>query len=392
MYKKVLRMFGKSSAKIWHIGLLFGVFFNYHLVHPIVVQQMSVFDFIKKFPETHLIHGLGKYFFDFGQHPLGEYDKNKKLVTSDIFLDSFIITIPQAKIFIATIDFYPIVNDCFITEMKLKFENQFGDLSKVKEPQFPVKFSGRVAVITNMYEFCYFHWVNDLISKLALLELHGIEYDYIFIPQYKSYMKETLELWGIDTKKIISAYVGMGIQADEIIMTTSVSTTSSKAVLCNYMQPMILHCIRNKMIPNALLKSQKRFSPKVFISRKDSGNKRVALNEDDVFHLFETKGFVRYCLADMALADQIALFHQATDIVSFHGAGLTNVIFCKPQTRIIEIFQKHFDASYWGFSKMLNLRYDLIDATGGKLLSNIFQPSEELSLDLVADFLKKAYF
>jgi len=378
------------TYKLRLVFLFFMIFCN-QSVQCIFVQKLSVLDFVKKFPDTQLLHSSGKLFFDFGKHPLFEYDKNKSIVTNDIFLDSFIVTVPRGTMLIASIDFYPIVNNCFINEMKLKFEEPFGDLSNVKVPAIPLKINGRVAVITNMYEFCYFHWINDLVSKLALLELHGIEYDYLCIPEYKPYMKDTLTLWGIDHHKIIPAFVGMHIQADEIIIPTSVSTISSNAVFGNYMQPMIMHCMRNKMIPRALALSQQSFSSKVFISRKDSGNKRVALNEDEVFRLFEAKGFQRYCLADMALADQIALFHHATDIVSFHGAGLTNIIFCKPQTRIIEIFQKHFDVSYWGFSKMLQLRYDLIDATNGKLLSNMFHPSEKLSIDLVEIFLKNEY-
>jgi len=379
-----------NNNKAIYIVIFLGMLCNQQ-VQSVFVQKLSVLDFVKKFPDTQLLHSSGKLFFDFGKHPLFEYDTNKSIVTNDIFLDSFIITVPRGTVTIASIDFYPIVNNCFITEMKLKFEEPFGDLSNVKIPPIPLRINGRVAVVSNMYEFCYFHWINDLVSKLALLELHGIEYDYICIPQYKPYMKETLELWGIASHKIIHAFVGMHIQADEIIIPTAVSTISSNAIFGNYMQPMIMHCIRNKMIPNALEQSQNNFSSKVFISRKDSGNKRVALNEDDVFRLFEAQGFSRYCLAEMPLADQIALFHSATEIVSFHGAGLTNIIFCKPNTRIIEIFQKHFDVSYWGFSKMLQLRYDLIDATQGKLLSNMFHPSEILSLDLVENFLKNKY-
>ena len=35
--------------------------------------------------------------------------------------------------------------------------------------------------------------------------------------------------------------------------------------------------------------------------------------------------------------EQMAYFYNASIVISPHGAGLTNILFCKPNTRIIEI-------------------------------------------------------
>lgn len=42
-------------------------------------------------------------------------------------------------------------------------------------------------------------------------------------------------------------------------------------------------------------------------------------------------------LENMPLLDQIALFYGASCVVAQHGAGLSNILFCRPGTKVIEI-------------------------------------------------------
>jgi capsular polysaccharide biosynthesis protein len=40
----------------------------------------------------------------------------------------------------------------------------------------------------------------------------------------------------------------------------------------------------------------------------------------------------------LSLADQIDAFRNARVVLGAHGAGLTNILFCRPNTTLIEIF------------------------------------------------------
>ena len=43
-------------------------------------------------------------------------------------------------------------------------------------------------------------------------------------------------------------------------------------------------------------------------------------------------------LEDLEFRDQVALFRDAETVVAPHGGGLTNLVFCDPGTKVIELF------------------------------------------------------
>ncbi|OZH55086.1 hypothetical protein AFK68_06815 [Hydrocoleum sp. CS-953] len=67
----------------------------------------------------------------------------------------------------------------------------------------------------------------------------------------------------------------------------------------------------------------------------------------------------------MSLENQIATFAHAKIIVAPHGSGLTNIVFCNPGTKVIELFSPHYlRYYYWHISQLLGLEhYFLIGET-----------------------------
>jgi tetratricopeptide (TPR) repeat protein len=63
-------------------------------------------------------------------------------------------------------------------------------------------------------------------------------------------------------------------------------------------------------------------------------------------------------LESMDLNEQIALFASAKVIVAPHGSGLTNIMFCKPGTKVIELMSPNYIRHYyWAISQQLNLEH-----------------------------------
>ena len=77
-------------------------------------------------------------------------------------------------------------------------------------------------------------------------------------------------------------------------------------------------------------------SPRIFISRGSRGVRSI-VNEREVLRVLRPLGFVRLRLEGMPLAKQIAVFSRAECVVGPHGAGLTNLTFCRPGTKVVEI-------------------------------------------------------
>ena len=82
------------------------------------------------------------------------------------------------------------------------------------------------------------------------------------------------------------------------------------------------------------------------------------MNEAELFAALEEYSFEKVFLEDYALEEQARLFDSAECVVGFHGAGLTNIMFCRPGTRIVEIFSPDFIVTnFWTFSEQIGLRY-----------------------------------
>jgi hypothetical protein len=294
--------------------------------------------------------------------------------------DCFILKIPNAKV--QGIDGTIFVDDTIIDEMV--WQGLFQPLitiPKIAEDKI-IKVSGRVAVIAQpLYDY-YFHWFQDVLARLALLEMQGIEYDYLYVPTNKKFMKETLELWGIDSRKIISPEdKDFCIQADEVIVPSYVVNKNQgfNKYAGFHQNPLTSQYVSQKLIKAAQASdfaqptffgygshgkastdmSDRHFAKRIFISRKDAPKRKI-LNEDAIFKLFETKGFVRYELSKLSVAEQILLFNQAEMVVGEHGAGMTNCLFCQPGTKVIEIFQALIDSGPWWITQVMGLDYSCI--------------------------------
>jgi capsular polysaccharide biosynthesis protein len=256
-----------------------------------------------------------------------------------------------------------------------------GKISLNQENMPPIKYiKGRVIVLTQEGHDNYYHWITEILPKLELLK--NIEYDWIYLPRLiHPFQYQTIALMGIDPSKVIEAEQDTYIEADEVIAPSYVSRSC-------YTPLRVAKFLQESFIKFA--DTNKTFPEKIFISRQKSSYRRV-INEDAIFSLFESLGFKRINLEEVPFKEQVQLFNNARFIIAFHGAGLTNLIFCKQNTHVIEIFQEHEDDTYCYLSQTLNLKYECLKTT--KFKKNGGYTDTEVPLDLIKAFLKgKAFF
>ena len=101
-------------------------------------------------------------------------------------------------------------------------------------------------------------------------------------------------------------------------------------------------------------------SRRIYVARRDSGN-RIMKNEAEVIALVSKFGFQSIELTGLSLQDQAILFASASHIVSPHGAGLANIIFCNEGTILCELqMQSYLNPCFRRLAAMQNMRYGCV--------------------------------
>ncbi len=96
----------------------------------------------------------------------------------------------------------------------------------------------------------------------------------------------------------------------------------------------------------------------LYVSRNESSMRRI-LNENDLLPGLRDMGFHIISPGKLSLAEQIEAFRNARIVLSPHGAGLTNIIFCRPNTTLIEIFPEGgvHGSAFLRIASQLNFSY-----------------------------------
>jgi capsular polysaccharide biosynthesis protein len=96
---------------------------------------------------------------------------------------------------------------------------------------------------------------------------------------------------------------------------------------------------------------------KLYVSRKDSKRRRM-INEDILEAQLAARGFKIVTLSSLPLSEQFALFRAADVVVAPHGAGLSNLIFSRQGTRVIELsMSSYLNPCFAALGMALDLNY-----------------------------------
>lgn len=243
----------------------------------------------------------------------------------------------------------------------------------------------------------YGHWMIDVLPRLYLLKQSGLsdKIDFYLVPSYKfDYQRDTLAILGIPAEKIIDGEVHTHIQAKTIIASTAPRGNYSVVPhwTIEFLRNNFLHLVTEKHIRAAIEKANPKpefkrsgthASPRIYISRKDSGIRNV-LNEDELVTLLKKYDFTFYQLSELSFVEKMSLFATASLVISATGAGLTNILFCKPGTKVLEIFNDGFIVGpFYDIAGKLDLNYRyMICENGSKAKSPEQGQKEHIRVDL----------
>ena len=215
------------------------------------------------------------------------------------------------------------------------------------------KINGRVALLSTLAGHVYYHWMFDLLPRIELIQRSQIkisEIDWFVVNSLsKPYQRETLELLGIPRNKIIESDRHCHLQATELIV-------PSFPGYMDWVPPGTMQFLRQTFLPKINL-AKTNVGKRIYVSRAKSNNRQI-INEPEVNQLLTSQKFQTVFLEEMSVLEQATVFANAEVIVAPHGSGLTNLVFCSPNTKVVELFSPNYlRTDYWMISQHLQLQH-----------------------------------
>lgn len=231
----------------------------------------------------------------------------------------------------------------------------------------PKKFKGTVFSMLSgaAGAFNYFHWFADTYPKLYLAQKAKIldSIDWFLVPGYNyRFQKEYLAFFDIYEDRIIRGNEIHHLIADKLVVP---SATRGKS---QHIPEWIPEFYQLDIMPKVDINnvSEKR----IYISRNDSKKRRV-LNEQELVPVLKKYGFEIHSLNKLSTEDQIKLFASANFIITPHGAGLANLVYCQRGTKVLEFFPggyvKH---TFYDLSNKCGLDYQYLICEKNEEASN----------------------
>lgn len=186
----------------------------------------------------------------------------------------------------------------------------------------------------------YCRWWLDSVAKIFVTsrssilrqKLRGSTWDVVAPDLPTVYQRETVKLF--DWRPLITSNT-----TDRLLRGRSVNSSGLTFGGGQRIGGMVREMARflDLLIPPATNTNPEEIGELVYISRNEASMRRI-LNEDELVPGLRKLGFKIVSPGKQSLTQQIETFRNARVVLAPHGAGLTNIVFCRPRTTLIEIF------------------------------------------------------
>ena len=288
---------------------------------------------------------------------------------------------------VAIIDGNTLVNEASYQQVSGELKDAKKNIVLTKgTPKVKKKIKGRVLSLVQgaSGNKNYAHWMLDILPKIKLCSEHYSlkEIDFFYTASLQNFQKETLSTLNIEREKILNCDTNRHIETNELIIVDH--PWYHKGYIHNqyeFLPSWIIYWLRDIYLKYA---EHFKSNEKIYIDRTDSKFKHCQIqNDKEILDFLKKLGFSKYKIGRLSFFEQIYLFNNAKFIIGAHGAAFTNLVFCKPDTNIIEIRPiSHPNNQYKRISQINNLNYRLLQTKelyeNEKKLGDIYLPIDKL--------------
>jgi capsular polysaccharide biosynthesis protein len=242
--------------------------------------------------------------------------------------------------------------------------------SRIPPPQ-PVP--GTTAVIATALAKGYGHWLLDELPRL--LSLPRDQAGHLIAHTKQPYSRTALAQYGW-SGAILEADRRAHFQCEQLIVPSLSGTVVHPT---QHGLDLITEFIAPFSQPTSA------WGDRLYITREGARRRRVT-NEPELWAGLQAAGFAKVRLEQLTWPEQINAFRHAKVVVGPHGAGLANLAFCLPGTRVVELFHRAYVAGgFWRLADLRGLDYRPVVSPGSEPLAH--SPSGNRR-DLTADLKK----
>ena len=138
----------------------------------------------------------------------------------------------------------------------------------------------------------------------------------------------------------------MGVKTDHLIDSRLVKVVSSRLITGNSADwhPNIEDIFSLKRHIGDKVRPVRTSSDRIYISR--SARRRI-VNEKELIRMLKKFDFIIIEDKERSVAEQIAIYRNASFIMGPHGASFTNIIWCDPGTHLLELFSCNYAPNFY---------------------------------------------
>ncbi|MBU3578105.1 DUF563 domain-containing protein [Polynucleobacter sp. UK-Kesae-W10] len=201
-------------------------------------------------------------------------------------------------------------------------------------PSDLLRFKGRTLLLKGTWSEAFYHFITETLAKIfvAQKEFDLNSFDQIIVSSpHMSYVKQWLQLLGINSTKIIDVPAHQAVISDELYVPTYLQ-------MCGFTSLELIEWLNTRVPESAIINPALEGAQKIYISR--SGSRRL-LNEAELKKPLIEAGYKIVQLEKLPILDQILLLKNARSVIAPHGAGLSNLVFS--HGKILELVGKGYN-------------------------------------------------
>jgi capsular polysaccharide biosynthesis protein len=277
------------------------------------------------------------------------FESNMTYSCPDLFVYFFAsaFALPDSSLFLFR--FWPVSRSFPFFRKRIKIHSVKGvfDIQrKWKQKTFKNE-RGYYLIIHDQWTQNYYHWMTQALPRLILAMKTGKSF-HLLMPQDHSFNfhKQTLQALGIDQWTVFGC-------EKQYLLIEPLMYPSHDIQIGDYHDDLMRDLARLLRSKSASSYGSKR----IFIHRS-SRYGRLILNEEEVITAFQTWGFEIINFEKLDFLQQVALAKSASIMAGVHGAGLTNMMFMKPGSKILELTSALRGEQYYYYTLANAMQHD----------------------------------